>query len=104
MAPYNCSAGVFAPLVLIAPPPAFISGMARSPTRIFEWPGDEGVATGTFVYDFAHHETRLSNVVSGLRPTEAIYWIDPKLLKVVTPTNFKNPYDYHQRCLSISRR
>src|SRR5437588_991170 len=29
---------------------------------------DEGIATGTFVYDFAHHETRLSNVISGLRP------------------------------------
>ena len=52
---------------------------------------DEGVATGTFVYDFAHHETRLSNVVSGLRPTEAIYWIDPKLLKVVTPYKFQKP-------------
>jgi hypothetical protein len=52
---------------------------------------DEGVATGTFVYDFAHHETRLSNVVSGLRPTEAIYWIDPKLLKVVTPYRFQKP-------------
>ena len=66
---------------------------------------DEGVATGTFVYDFAHHETRLSNVVSGLRPTEAIYWIDPKLLKVVTPYKFqKSSYDYYQRCLSVSRR
>ena len=36
MGSYNCSAGVFAPSVLIAPRPAFISGMARSPTRIFE--------------------------------------------------------------------
>src|SRR3989440_5048837 len=52
---------------------------------------DEGIATGTFVYDFAHHETRLSNVVSGLRPTEAIYWIDPKLLKIVAPYKFQKP-------------
>ena len=52
---------------------------------------DEGTATGTFVYDFAHHETRLSDVVSGLRPTEAIYWIDPKLLKIVTPYKFQKP-------------
>src|SRR5438477_889911 len=52
---------------------------------------DEGIATGTFVYDFAHHETRLSNVIPGLRPTEAIYWIDPNLLKVVTPYNFQKP-------------
>jgi AsmA-like C-terminal region len=52
---------------------------------------DEGVATGTFIYDFAHHETRLSNVISGLRPTEAIYWVDPKLLKVLTPYKFQKP-------------
>jgi AsmA-like C-terminal region len=52
---------------------------------------DEGVATGTFVYDFVHHETRLSNIVSGLRPTDAIYWIDPKLMKVVTPYKFQKP-------------
>ena len=52
---------------------------------------DEGIATGTFVYDFAHHETRLSNVISGLRPTEAISWIDPKLLKFVSPYKFQKP-------------
>src|SRR5207237_10289617 len=45
----------------------------------------------TLFYDVAHHETRLSNVVSCLRPTEAIYWIDPKLLKVVTPYKFQKP-------------
>jgi hypothetical protein len=52
---------------------------------------DEGVLTGTFVYDFAHHETRVSNVRSTLRPTEAIYWIDPTLLKVITPYKFSAP-------------
>ncbi|MEP7071318.1 MAG: AsmA-like C-terminal region-containing protein [Verrucomicrobiota bacterium] len=52
---------------------------------------DEGVATGTIVYDFAHHETRLSNVHSSLRPSEAIIWIEPKLLKVVTPYKFDQP-------------
>jgi AsmA-like C-terminal region len=52
---------------------------------------DEGIATGTFVYDFAHHETRVTNVRSTLRPAEAIYWIDPKLLKVVTPYKFTAP-------------
>jgi hypothetical protein len=52
---------------------------------------DEGVVTGTFVYDFAHHETRVSNVVSNLRMTEAIYWVDPNLLKVVTPYKFQKP-------------
>ncbi len=52
---------------------------------------DEGVATGTFIYDFTHHETRVTNVRSTLRPLEAIYWIDPKLLKVVTPYKFSAP-------------
>jgi hypothetical protein len=52
---------------------------------------DEGVMTGTFVYDFAHHETRVSNVRSTVRPTEGIYWIDPTLLKVITPYKFSAP-------------
>jgi AsmA-like C-terminal region len=52
---------------------------------------DEGVVTGTFVYDFAHHETRMSNVVSNVRTTEAIVWVDPNLLKVVTPYKFQKP-------------
>lgn len=52
---------------------------------------DEGVATGAFTYDFAHHETRFTNVRSTLRPAEAIYWIDPRLLKTVTPYKFRKP-------------
>ncbi|PYK96383.1 MAG: hypothetical protein DME32_17795, partial [Verrucomicrobia bacterium] len=52
---------------------------------------DEGVVTGTFIYDFAHHETRMSNVVSNLRTTEAISWVDPNLLKVVMPYKFQKP-------------
>ena len=52
---------------------------------------DEGVVTGSFIYDFAHHETRMSNVVSNLRTTEAISWVDPDLFKVVTPYKFQKP-------------
>jgi hypothetical protein len=52
---------------------------------------DEGVGTGNFTYDFARHEVRLSNIRSSLRPTEAIFWIDPKLLKTVTPYKFRQP-------------
>jgi AsmA-like C-terminal region len=52
---------------------------------------DEGVVTGTFIYDFAHHETRMSNVVSNLRTTEAIFWVDPNLFKVVAPYKFQKP-------------
>jgi AsmA-like C-terminal region len=50
---------------------------------------DEGVGTGTFTYDFANHEVRVSNIKSSLRPSEAIYWIDPKLAKTVTPYKFR---------------
>ncbi|PYK79674.1 MAG: hypothetical protein DME38_06230 [Verrucomicrobia bacterium] len=52
---------------------------------------DEGVVTGTFIYDFAHHETRMSNVVSNLRTTEAISWVDPNLFKVIAPYKFQKP-------------
>ena len=52
---------------------------------------DEGIATGTMTYDYARHESRLSNIRSTLRPTEAIYWIDPKLAKALTPYKFRQP-------------
>ena len=52
---------------------------------------DEGVATGTMTYDYRHYEARISNVRSTLRPTEAIYWIDPKLARTLTPYKFRQP-------------
>jgi hypothetical protein len=52
---------------------------------------DEGVGAGSFTYDFTRHEVRLAQVKTTLRPTEAIYWIDPKLFKVVAPYKFRNP-------------
>jgi hypothetical protein len=52
---------------------------------------DEGVGTGTFVYDFANHEVRISNVKANVRPVEAAYWIDPDLPKTVTPYKFHQP-------------
>ena len=52
---------------------------------------DEGIGTGTFTYDFARHEVRVSNIKSSLRPVEAIFWIDPKLLKTVTLYKFRQP-------------
>lgn len=51
---------------------------------------DEGAGTGTFTYDFAKHEVRLQNVHTTLRPTEAIYWVAPKLHKVVAPYKFRS--------------
>ncbi|HJT45227.1 MAG TPA: AsmA-like C-terminal region-containing protein, partial [Chthoniobacterales bacterium] len=52
---------------------------------------DEGVGTGTFVYDFANHEVRVSNVKTNLRPAEVAWWIDPDLPKTVTPYKFHQP-------------
>lgn len=52
---------------------------------------DEGVGTGAFTYDFKRHEVRIDNVVTTLRPADAIYWIEPKLHKAVVPYKFRNP-------------
>jgi AsmA-like protein len=52
---------------------------------------DEGVGTGTFTYDFKKHEVRISNIKSSLHPAEAIFWIDPKLWKTVSPYKFRRP-------------
>jgi AsmA-like C-terminal region len=52
---------------------------------------DEGVGTGTFTYDFKKHEVRVSNIKSALHPAEAIFWIEPKLWKTVSPYKFRRP-------------
>jgi hypothetical protein len=52
---------------------------------------DEGVGTGSFVYDFANHEVRVSNVKATLKPFEVAWWIDPDLPKTVTPYKFRQP-------------
>ncbi len=52
---------------------------------------DEGIGTGTFTYDFARHEVRVSNIKSSLRPTDAIFWIDPELWKTVVLYKFRQP-------------
>lgn len=52
---------------------------------------DEGVGTGTFVYDFANHEVRVSNVKANVRPAEVAWWIDPDLPKTVAPYKFHQP-------------
>ena len=52
---------------------------------------DEGVATGSFTYDFVKREVRLKEVKSTLRPTDAILWIEPKLFKEVAPYKFRQP-------------
>lgn len=52
---------------------------------------DEGVGTGSFAYDFVKHEVRVQNVRTSLKPADAIYWIEPKLFKVVTPYQFRTP-------------
>ena len=52
---------------------------------------DEGVGTGSFTYDFAKHEVRVSNVKANVRPTEVAWWIDPDLPKNVAPYKFRQP-------------
>ena len=52
---------------------------------------DEGAGTGSFTYDFVKREVRLKEVKSTLRPTEAILWVEPKLLKDVAPYKFRQP-------------
>ena len=52
---------------------------------------DEGVGTGAFTYDPVQHEVRIDHVKTTLRPADAIYWIEPKLHKVVTPYKFRAP-------------
>ena len=52
---------------------------------------DEGIGTGTFTYDFKNHEVRVTNVKTSLRPTDAIFWVDPKLWKTVAPYKFRQP-------------
>ncbi len=52
---------------------------------------DEGIGTGSFTYDWGHHEVRLTNVQTTLRPADAIYWVDSKLAKPVAPYKFRQP-------------
>ena len=52
---------------------------------------DEGVGTGNFVYDFAKHEVRVSNIKATMRPGEVAWWIDEDLPKNVAPYKFHQP-------------
>ncbi len=52
---------------------------------------DEGIGTGSFTYDFGKHEVRIENGKSTLRPTDAIFWVEPKLWKDVAPYKFRKP-------------
>ena len=50
---------------------------------------DEGAGSGSFTYDFAKHEVRVTDVRSTLRPSEAILWVNPDLVKPVAPYKFR---------------
>ena len=49
---------------------------------------DEGVGTGSFAYDSARNEVRLTNVQTTLKPSEAIMWIQPRFWEHVAPYRF----------------
>lgn len=59
--------------------------------RGFRLERDEGVATGTFTYDFAGKEVRVSDVKAAVNPAEVAVWIDPKMVKDVAPYRFRGP-------------
>jgi len=52
---------------------------------------EEGAATGSFVYDDRQHEIRLTNVESTLKPSEVIYWVEPRFWDQVVPYRFHRP-------------
>lgn len=49
----------------------------------------EGVATGSFTYDFAKHEIRLDKIKSTINPADAAPWVNPDIIKDVMPYRFK---------------
>ncbi|MGH7936286.1 MAG: AsmA-like C-terminal region-containing protein, partial [Chthoniobacterales bacterium] len=49
---------------------------------------DEGLGSGAFGYDSRKREIRIDNVVTTLRPSEVIMWIDPKFYRQVVPYRF----------------
>ena len=51
---------------------------------------DEGTGTASaFTYDFGKHEIRLANVKTHLRPSDVIYWIEPKFADELAPYKFR---------------
>lgn len=52
---------------------------------------DEGSGSGSFVYDDRRHELRLTNVISTLKPSEAIMWVEPRFWEHVVPYRFRRP-------------
>src|SRR5262249_4727741 len=52
---------------------------------------DEGSGSGSFSYDERRHELRLTNVVSTLKPSEAIMWVEPRFWEHVVPYRFRRP-------------
>ncbi|HEY1583481.1 MAG TPA: AsmA-like C-terminal region-containing protein [Chthoniobacterales bacterium] len=52
---------------------------------------DEGIGTGSFVYDRKRNELRLTNVQTTLKPSDAIMWIEPRFWEHVMPYRFHHP-------------
>jgi len=52
---------------------------------------NEGIGTGGFTYDFRKHEVRIANVRTSLWPNDVIYWVDPKMAKIIQPYKFRHP-------------
>lgn len=50
---------------------------------------EEGVATGTFAYDFGLHQAHLTDVRARLNPPDVMTWIDRDIVQHVSPYRFK---------------
>lgn len=49
---------------------------------------EEGSGGGGLVFDFVRNECQVQKVRTSVHPQEAIWWIDPKLLKEIVPYRF----------------
>lgn len=49
---------------------------------------EEGVGGGGLVFDFVRDECEVRDIHTSVHPQEIIWWIDPKLLKEITPYRF----------------
>jgi len=65
---------------------------------------EEGTGEGGLVFDFERDECAVQNIRTSVYPQEIIWWIDPKLLKDITPYRFgKRPPVLHLNGLVHTR-
>jgi hypothetical protein len=53
----------------------------------------EGTGSGSFTYDFANKQVRLTDIRSTMKPFNVLQWADPKVARETEPYRFKAPPD-----------